>query len=713
MGALWFRGPWLAGGLALALGAGVSVQVARLDLEQQAQAQRAQVFGQLVALQAQLVGVLKSTFSATSGLVYLTSHQERLPADQFNGIARRTLARLPQIRNIAVAPDDQVQLVYPLIGNEAVLGFRYQTRPEQWATVLRARQQRRALLAGPVKLVQGGEALIVREPVFLDALTPDAGPRYWGVISIVVSVAPLLKAGGLVESHPLALHLVGSDAQGDSGAPIWGDARVAQQQPVRVPVEVPGGEWTLMATPQGGWQAPPFWMSSYFQIGLLNSLLLAAFVVALLSRQLRLRESQQRFTEMAGSIDQVFYVAAPDLSRFDYVSPAYEQMFGLPAGTLLHNPRAWWDAVHPDDVDLLRSRLRGGSWLGKVQTLWRARRADGELRQLCTSAFAVKGADGRVQRIVGVVEDVTERLQAEQALLDLNNTLDQRVRERTAELSDTLLHLRQTQHELVRSEKLAALGAMVAGVAHQLNTPLGSSLTLATALQHQLDEFEAGTREGVRRSTLTGFVGWTREALVSLVRNLLHATRLVEGFKQAAADQAGSPRRSFLLDELVQEVLVTLQPLLQGQTVAVAVQQDLAPDLRLESYPGALSQVLTHLIENALLHGLQGCEAPQLRIVARRLDDCLVSLSVIDNGRGIAAEHLPRIFDPFFTTRLGQGGSGLGLHEVHKLVTGVLGGRVEVESTVGQGCCFKLTLPFEAPPMAPTEVQEVSAEAAA
>nr|WP_316642430.1 ATP-binding protein [uncultured Roseateles sp.] len=696
-----FRSPWLAGGLALALGALVSAQVARLDVERLAQAQRAQVLAQLVTLQAQLVGVLKSTFSATSGLVYLTSHQERLQPEQFDGIARRTLARLPQIRNIAVAPDDVVQMVYPLLGNEAVLGLRYQTRPEQWATVLRARQQRRAVLAGPVKLVQGGEAFIVREPVFLDALTPDAGPRYWGVISIVVSVGPLLKAGGLVENHPLALFLVGTDARGDSGAPIWGESQVAQQQPMRVSVEVPGGEWTLMATPQGGWTEQPFWTSSYFQIGLLNSLLLAVFVGALLSRQLKLRLSQQRFTEMAGSVDQVFYIAAPDLSRFDYVSPAYERMFGVPASTLLHNPRAWWDRVHPDDVDLLQKRLRGGNWIGKVQTLWRASRADGELRHLCTSAYAVKGPNGRVQRIVGVVEDVTERLQAEQALLELNNTLDQRIAARTAELSDTLQHLRQTQHELVRSEKLAALGAMVAGVAHQLNTPLGSSLTLATALEHQLDEFEAGTREGVRRSTLNGFVGWTREALVSLVRNLRHATGLVEGFKQAAADQAGSPRRSFVLDELVQEVLVTLQPLLQGQPLAVAVQLDLAPDLLLASFPGALSQVLTHLIENALLHGLAGHQAPQLRIAAQAVDGCLLSLSVSDNGQGIAPEHLPRIFDPFFTTRLGQGGSGLGLHEVHKLVTGVLGGKVEVESTPGQGCCFRLTLPFEAPQVVP------------
>jgi len=183
----------------------------------------------------------------------------------------------------------------------------------------------------------------------------------------------------------------------------------------------------------------------------------------------------------------------------------------------------------------------------------------------------------------------------------------------------------------------------------------------------------------------------------------------VEGFKQAAADQAGSPRRSFLLDELVQEVLVTLQPLLQGQPVAVEVQQELAPDLRLESYPGALSQVLTHLIENALLHGLQGREAPRLRIVARGLDGCLLSLSVIDNGHGIAAEHLPRIFDPFFTTRLGQGGSGLGLHEVHKLVTGVLGGRIDVESAPGKGCRFTLTLPFEAPQAAqPAEPETAS-----
>ncbi len=328
----------------------------------------------------------------------------------------------------------------------------------------------------------------------------------------------------------------------------------------------------------------------------------------------------------------------------------------------------------------------------------------GPQRSLCvlTTTFSIPAADGSLQ-FVSMNIDVTDQKRAENAYRELNATLEQRVTERTEalsksnkELSSAMATLQRAQIDLVQSEKLAALGSLVAGIAHELNTPVGNSLMAASTLEDHSREIAAAVSAGaLKRSVLDQFLQDNKTATDILVRNLRRASELITSFKQVAVDQASAQRRTFQLSEVVKEILITLGPTLKK--TPFVIDSNIDDQIELDSYPGALGQVLVNLINNALSHGLQGLEHGKIGLYAFPYEPGWIELAVSDNGHGIAPEHLPRIFDPFFTTRLGQGGSGLGLNIVHNLVTGVLGGKLEVASQPGWGVRFAIRLPLCAP----------------
>ncbi len=309
---------------------------------------------------------------------------------------------------------------------------------------------------------------------------------------------------------------------------------------------------------------------------------------------------------------------------------------------------------------------------------------------------------GGTTLLIMAQNDVTHQRRIQQEILDLNLRLEQRVSERTqqlqqanAELSSTLATLHHAKDQLVHSEKLAALGALVAGVAHELNTPIGNGLTVATTLEHHVETFSALMSQRLKRSELQQFVQDTGLAAEILIRNLTRAGTLVSSFKQVAVDQTSSQRRQFNTQEIVSEIVLTLSPTIRASGCEVVTTVD--DGLWLDSYPGPLGQALTNLINNAIIHGFGAGRKGRIEIMARALDADHVEVTVRDYGKGIDTENLRRIFDPFFTTRLGQGGSGLGLHIVHNIVTGLLGGQVAVSSQLGEGATFTLRLPHRAP----------------
>lgn len=316
----------------------------------------------------------------------------------------------------------------------------------------------------------------------------------------------------------------------------------------------------------------------------------------------------------------------------------------------------------------------------------------------------VGGAD-EIARVGVAMERMRQALlSAFEALRQHNLNLEETVTQRTAELtasnaelSDALQTLQTAQRELVESEKLASLGRLVAGVAHELNTPLGNALTVVSALDDRYRQLEAmlGGAVQLRRSTLEELARDTRRGQDILQRNVQKAADLVRDFKQVAIDQTADLRRDFDLGKVVEDVLVMVEP--SFKHTPFVIDTDLCRGLSMNSYPGALGQVLTNLLMNALLHGFEGLAQGQVRVQCARVSDTEAELSVTDNGRGMDEAVRRRIFDPFFTTKLGTGGSGLGMHIVHSIVTNVLGGQIEVKSSPGQGTQMLMRLPLVAP----------------
>lgn len=256
----------------------------------------------------------------------------------------------------------------------------------------------------------------------------------------------------------------------------------------------------------------------------------------------------------------------------------------------------------------------------------------------------------------------------------------------------SLASLQQAQKHLVESEKMAALGGLVAGVAHEINTPVGIGITGVTYLQEKLAalmaDYQAGT---MKRSSLDAFLQTTSETLVITMTNLIRAAELVASFKQVAVDQSSEERRLFNLKGYVNDVLLSLKHKYKRTKHRIEV---MGPDdLDVDSFPGAFSQIVTNLLMNSLIHAFEGDGIEGLMRIEVQAGNGGVALKYSDNGKGIPPENLTRIFDPFFTTKRGKGGSGLGMNIVYNLVRNKLNGTITCESEVGKGTTFTIQFP--------------------
>jgi signal transduction histidine kinase len=265
------------------------------------------------------------------------------------------------------------------------------------------------------------------------------------------------------------------------------------------------------------------------------------------------------------------------------------------------------------------------------------------------------------------------------------------------ERAETALEeLRETQMSLIDAEKLAALGGLVAGVAHEVNNPVGISLTVASSLTRHCEVFAAELKDGpLRRSRLDEFVDRSRDAARQLVANLQRAGELIQSFKQVAVDRSHADRRHFDLAEATNQIIASLRPVVKKSRVTIAT--DVPDGLVMDSYPGSYGQVLTNLFLNAAAHAFPEGRAGSVFVEARPVGDKEVRIMVADDGVGMTEEVRRRAFDPFFTTRRNAGGTGLGLHIVHNLVTQTLGGRMTLDTRPGRGSIFRIIIPRSAP----------------
>ncbi len=299
------------------------------------------------------------------------------------------------------------------------------------------------------------------------------------------------------------------------------------------------------------------------------------------------------------------------------------------------------------------------------------------------------------RRTAQLQQEVAVRRAREEEIRELNAALEQRVEQRTAQLRQANEELRLAADQLVQTEKVASLGRLVAGIAHELNTPLGSTLTAATTLRDLVRDFGNGLSNGaLKRSQAEELVRQCQQACAIIERNAHRAAGLIENFKEIAVDQASERRRTFRLRTTVDEVITTHRNAWKNTPHEIAV--EIPDSIELDSFPGPLAQVLSNLLENSLVHAF-ACHSAGRVVIHASLAEQRVCLSYSDNGAGIPAEFRNKVYDPFFTTRMGQGGSGLGLYIVQTLVSGVLGGTIALHSEAGRGTRFHIALPLVAP----------------
>lgn len=349
------------------------------------------------------------------------------------------------------------------------------------------------------------------------------------------------------------------------------------------------------------------------------------------------------------------------------------------------------DGAHPDDLEryypgklresaIIPGALEGEDFFPLME--------GGKGMWIRYCAAPLRDAHGRITGAIETLIDVTRLKRAQTTLEELNRELEARVETRNAEL-------RQAMGQLMQSEKLAALGSLVAGVAHELNTPIGNVMAVASTLKDEVADFGQKLLTGsARRSDVEKSAARLQEASGLIERNATKAAKLINDFKEVAVDQSSTRRRHFMLLDIVNDVLTTTHPLFKNakHQVVLAIPGELA----LDSFPGPLEQVLTNFLSNSLNHGFEGMEQGEIRISARQ-EGSHVVLEYADNGCGIPKASLPHIFEPFYTTKLGRGGSGLGLYIVYNLVSNVLGGSIVPHSVPGAGTRFVLRLPVDGP----------------
>lgn len=381
------------------------------------------------------------------------------------------------------------------------------------------------------------------------------------------------------------------------------------------------------------------------------------------------------------------------------INDIWSRQFGYVRDLVCNAEHAHHFWVSNQQPEIAIQQLLNGKNVEQVEVS--VRHASGTVMTCLMSARLMSANAGRV--CIFSLMDVTRQYQIEKEIREISNELELRVEQRTqnlqeanAELACAMESLRHTQEELIRSEKMAALGSLVAGIAHELNTPLGNSVTVASTLQDQTREFAAMISAGqLKRSVLEQYLEVATHGADLLMRNLEAARDLIGSFKQVAVDQSSNQRRTFDLKLVLDEIIATLAPMYKKTPYILKL--DLQAGIKMDSYPGPLGQIMTNFVTNAIVHAFDGRDHGEIRVYSRLVGDSQVEIIFSDDGIGIGESDQKKVFDPFFTTKLGQGGSGLGMNIVYNLVTGVLGGEIRLQSKTGEGTSFILLLPCVAP----------------
>ncbi|MFR9721418.1 ATP-binding protein [Aeromonas diversa] len=379
------------------------------------------------------------------------------------------------------------------------------------------------------------------------------------------------------------------------------------------------------------------------------------------------------------------------------INPAATLLTGYVENEIL--TKNWLDLfVNPQQRESVAERLEH---LGMVEELevHMQDQQDHELILLWSFVPFYEGPE--LKYLIGFGYDITKLKQVEREIIQLNEQLEAKVTERTRSLSESNNQLtkayddlKQAQQTLVESEKMASLGSLVAGVAHEINTPIGISVTASSYLQERVLDFKQHIEsKQLSRTYLTDFVTNLDESMSLLQGNLRRASELIASFKQVAVDQSSEAHYNFNVAENLHQVVVSLGHKLRKSQCEVDIQCD--SQLVVHSYPGCFAQIYSNLILNSINHAFDGWDRPKKITIAIDYADGELVIDYRDNGKGISPDIMPRLFEPFVTSKRGQGGSGLGTHIIYNLIAQLLRGRITCHSQPGEGAQFLIRLPME------------------
>ena len=321
-----------------------------------------------------------------------------------------------------------------------------------------------------------------------------------------------------------------------------------------------------------------------------------------------------------------------------------------------------------------------------------------DIHWLETTKVPYLSTETHTQAILTISMDITRIKNAENTLQLLNKELVERVSMRTIELENansaltkSMDELRKTQNKLVETEKMASLGELVAGIAHEINTPLGIGVTSTSYLQEMTEDLqEQFDSSSLKKSNLEKYIKTSAIALTNIVKNLNRAAKLITDFKQLAVDQSTDDLRNINLRDYIEGILISLKPKLKDYDYSLKV--DCPDNLDILLSPGSLMLVISNLVMNSLTHGFPNSEHGSLTISAHKQNDGVL-LTYSDNGIGMSREQLEKLYDPFYTTKRSAGNTGLGMHLVYNLVTRALKGKIECKSIIGAGATFEIWFP--------------------
>ena len=650
-----------------------------------AQRARADVLDRLSLLRSELQGRIDANVQLACGLVAMVSYQPEMDQAQFALLGRELVRGRPEVRNIAAVPDLVVKMIYPLAGNESVIGLDYRSRPALRHAAEVARRLGSTVLSGPVTLARGGAAFIARTPVFVGGDRKTG--RFWGVVVSVIDRDALYRASGLTDpALDIDVALVAPNEGLANPKPFYGDPGVLEQRPVVTEVQLPFGSWQMAAVPKGGWQPPPhIWMTRllFALAGVLvgGPIVAAAHFVA--SRQRRVALIRDREVELSRlSWRLEFALAASQVGVWDVDLESdtmiwderAKALFGVSGRPGPFREADWMALVHPDDRARAAAEAREAvAENGRFVSQYRVLRPDGSIRHIRDMAAVQRALDGS-RRLVGLVWDVTPAVEREEEL-----------------------NVKRLEAEAATVAKSRFLAAM----SHEIRTPMSGVLGLLGLMLD--DPLPEPQRERA-------------QIALSSAENLLEILNDILDFSKLEAGQIRIAEESFDVRTLISDVIDLMAASAEQKGLALSGAIADAVPARITGDPMRLRQVLLNLISNAIKFTETG--TIEVRADHVPAEDAL-HVEVEDTGIGIPAEQREAIFQRFvqadnsLTRR--AGGTGLGLAISRQLVE-LMGGTIRLRSVPGMGSCFSFSVatgPAAQPaPLAASPEPAVAADAA-